>query len=423
MKFKGTPGNDSFTGTGNNDVFNLSAVGNDKAKGLAGNDVFNMGSALNARDTINGGAGNDTVNLDGDYAGLVFKGFTMTNVENLVLAAGHDYSITTVDNTVANGSTLNVNASALGAGGSLTFDGSAETNGSFSFKGGHGDDNLTGGALSDTFDLSLGGDDTAKGGDGNDSFDFGAKFTTGDRVNGGTGSNSVFLAGDYTGGVTLKAHMVFQVTDIQVQGRHDYAFTLDDHSLTSGQRLEFFSSALTSNHTLSINAANLTDGSIFVVGNNGADRIIGGSEADVLQGGHAADFLKGNGGADIYFYATAADSTGLHFDTIKGFDFQAGGDIFQSPKNITGTNSEVDGGTLTHANFNSDLEGLIGAAQLSANHAVIFKPGGTDYSGDTFLIVDFNGTPGYQAGQDVVVLLENAAHLSQISAANFQQDL
>ncbi len=423
MKFNGSHGNDSFTGTSGNDIFNLWSGGNDKAKGLGGDDVFNMGAALNARDTINGGGGNDTVNLDGDYAGLVFKAFTMTQVENIVFAAGHDYSITTSDNTVAALATLHVDASALGPGRSLVFDGSAETNGNFSFKAGHGDDVLTGGAMNDSFDLSLGGDDTARGGGGNDSFFFGGKFTAGDRVNGGTGSNDIFLNGDYSGGLTLKAHMVLQVADIQVQGKHDYAFTLDDHSLTPGQRLEFFSGAIKGGHALSVDASSLTNGSIFVVAGSGTDKIVGGSEADVLQGGHAADFLRGNGGSDIYFYATAADSTGIHFDTIRGFDFQPGGDVFQSPKNITGVNSEVDGGTLTQANFNNDLEGLIGAGQLSANQAVIFKPGGTDYSGDTFLIVDFNGTPGYQAGQDVVILLENSAHLSQISAASFQQDL
>jgi hypothetical protein len=75
----------------------------------------------------------------------------MINVENLTLAAGHSYKLTTNNATVASGQTLTINGSALSASNVLTFNGAAETNGHFIIIGGKGADQLTGGALSDTF--------------------------------------------------------------------------------------------------------------------------------------------------------------------------------------------------------------------------------------------------------------------------------
>jgi Ca2+-binding RTX toxin-like protein len=72
--------------------------------------------------------------------------------------------------TVAAGATLTVKANGLGAGHSLTFDGSAETDGHLRFVGSAGDDVLTGGAQADVFHLENGGSDTTHGGGGNDTF-------------------------------------------------------------------------------------------------------------------------------------------------------------------------------------------------------------------------------------------------------------
>ncbi|MGH6872937.1 MAG: hypothetical protein ACREHE_15665, partial [Rhizomicrobium sp.] len=83
--------------------------GDDTVSGLNGKDVFNFGAALTAADTIDGGAGGDTVQIKGDYSGgLVFAATTMVNVEALSLGAGFDYTITTNDATVASGAVLTV---------------------------------------------------------------------------------------------------------------------------------------------------------------------------------------------------------------------------------------------------------------------------------------------------------------------------
>lgn len=136
---------------GGNDTFNSGLVGEggDNFNGYAGDDTFNYTNDFRASDTINGGDGNDTLHLDGDYSGenpgLALFNDTLVNVENIVMAAGHTYQITTADGTVAAGATLHIDASALGAGNSLIVFGSAEKDGTFVLTGGAGDDRMQGG--------------------------------------------------------------------------------------------------------------------------------------------------------------------------------------------------------------------------------------------------------------------------------------
>src|SRR5262249_19261941 len=135
----GGAGNDVLTGGAQADTFDLSHGGNDTVHGNAGNDIFNAGAALTAADSIDGGAGNDTLVLNGDYShGFGFGASMLTSVETLQLTAGHSYNLTSDHGNVASGATFTVDASTLGAGDSLTFSGAAETNGQFLFIGGAG---------------------------------------------------------------------------------------------------------------------------------------------------------------------------------------------------------------------------------------------------------------------------------------------
>ncbi|HEY1707083.1 MAG TPA: bluetail domain-containing putative surface protein [Rhizomicrobium sp.] len=43
---------------------------------------------------------------------------------------------------------------------------------------------------------------------------------------------------------------------------------------------------------------------------------------------------------------------------------------------------------------------------MKSNDAVFFHAGDGDYSGKGFLVVDFNGEAGYQAGQDLVIQID-----------------
>ncbi|HSZ11347.1 MAG TPA: bluetail domain-containing putative surface protein, partial [Rhizomicrobium sp.] len=87
----------------------------------------------------------------------------------------------------------------------------------------------------------------------------------------------------------------------------------------------------------------------------------------------------------------AAHSGGLLLALLDRFDH-----------GVTGTDTKVASGALSHATFDSDLASAINASHLEAHHAVLFTPSSGDLKGHTFMIVDHNGVAGYQAGHDAV---------------------
>lgn len=158
----GNSANNVITGTVSTDIFNLSQGGDDSVSGLTGNDIFYFGDEFTAADRINGGADTDFLVLQGNYsAGLTFDAASLTSVERLDVLSGsnttygdtagnsYSYNLTTVDGNVASGQRLIVDAKDLGANESLTFDGSAELDGTFVVRGGSGDDVMAGGHRSD----------------------------------------------------------------------------------------------------------------------------------------------------------------------------------------------------------------------------------------------------------------------------------
>lgn len=156
--------------------------GKDVARGLvgtAGNDSFTFGGTagtLTNADTINGGAGVDTLSFVD--AGATDDLNSVTNVEVIKVLDGANASVTTVQALVAFGQTLTVDASALTSTYTLTWTGSNETDGMFSVTGGAGNDTIVGGS----------GPDTINGGAGNDSITGG---NGGDIINVGTGTDTV----------------------------------------------------------------------------------------------------------------------------------------------------------------------------------------------------------------------------------------
>jgi Ca2+-binding RTX toxin-like protein len=192
--FRGTAGDDVFSGNSAKDKFKLAQGGNDTALGGGGNDTFSMGAALNAADVIDGGGGQkDKVVLNGDYsAGVVFGATTMLNVEVMRITGAHDCGLTTHDATVAAGALLTVEAGAIGGGHALFFDGSAETDGHFALNGSTSADELIGGAGNDSFKGGTGADEIT-GGLGADTFVYnapGESSSTGHDVIHGLNANT-----------------------------------------------------------------------------------------------------------------------------------------------------------------------------------------------------------------------------------------
>lgn len=100
----------------------------------------------------------DTLELSGDFSG----GFTLSDlpfhVRQVAVLAGSDYVISIDDDYLGAGESLIVDATALGGGNHIDFDGGAETDGRFYLWGGDSRDQLIGG----------GGDDVISGGGGGD---------------------------------------------------------------------------------------------------------------------------------------------------------------------------------------------------------------------------------------------------------------
>jgi hypothetical protein len=348
--FRGTHGDDNITGTSGDDNFILVQGGNDTVDAGDGDDIFRMGATLNAGDKLDGGAGKDFIVLNGDYsAGVVFNDDTITNIEVMGLDPGHSYNLTLADGNVATGQRLLVKAGTLGVGNTLTFDGSAETDGKYTIIAGAGSDTLTGGAKADVFDLSKGGSDTAHGGGGTDTFLLGAAFTSADTIDGGAGNDTVVLAGMGDDSINFTATTMTGVETLVLGAGPFYTLTTNDATVATGATLTVNATALGAGVPLLFNGSHETDGNFvfaFGGGYSAFDTITGGAGNDTLE-------LHGNYSGGYTFSAAQIAS----IETLKlddGFSY-----------NLTTNNANVGSGdTLT-----VDATALSGAHTLTFNGA------------------------------------------------------
>jgi hypothetical protein len=341
----GNSGDNVITGTGNGDFFMLQQGGNDSATGLGGNDIFLFGATLTSADNVDGGGGIDQIAIQGNYTAgnALTLGTGVVNVESLAILPGSDtrfgdpgtnsysYDVTTLDVNVAAGAQLVVDANRLRVGESFTFNGAAETDGSFFIYGGMGTDHLTGGAKNDVFyfgeNLQFGASDTVNGGPG--------------------GTDQLALRGDYSGAnaITFGAGQLTSIENIGMVSAHDtrfgplgshynYDLTMNDGNVAAGQRMTVDAALLRSDETLHFNGSAELDGSFRVFGGAGNDVITGSHGADILSGGLGADTLTGGAGNDTFLYRNVAESTPAGRDGIQDFST---GDIIDL--------SQIDGDT------------------------------------------------------------------------------
>ncbi len=357
--FTGGAGNDVFIGSsgGENNLggtFDLSKGGNDTVTGSPYSDTFKMGAALTAADRLTGngqGAYGDKLELDGNYTGLravVFTATTAVGFTKFVLDAGHSYDLTSNNATVA-ATGLLVDASALAAANSLTFNGSAETNGGFYFIGGAGNDNLIGGSRADYFQMNKGGADIVNAGAGNDQISMGGRLTAADTINGGAGFDWVELNGNYSAGLTLSATTLRNVETLQLDGGHSYSLTTADATVASGKTLAVDSSALASGQTLNFNGAAETNGNFTFAPGAETDTIRGGAGNDSIDfGTHftAQDFFNGGAGTDsVTIGASPGALTLSNLKNIENLDLGGGS------YNLTTTDSLVASGAQLFVEF------------------------------------------------------------------------
>ena len=339
--FRGNAGNNVITGGAGNDILQFQDGGDDTAIGGSGNDGILFGSALTAGDVVDGGAGTrDQLGLQGNYgasgAPFTLGAAHLVNIEMLVLLSGSDtrfgdtagndysYNIATLDVNVAAGQQLTVSFNTLGLDENVTFDGSAETDGSFITYAGLGTDILTGGQQSDGFYF---------GADG--------RYGSGDRVDGQGGAlDQLGLQGDYSGAraVTFAPDAMAGIEMIVLLSAGDnrfgggssdgfsYDIVMNDSNVADGARLFISANTLRSDgtltETLDFDGSAELDGAFTIYAGDGADTLVGGSGpddiwgrggSDRITGGPGADILRGGEGDDVF-----DETSGSGSDTIDG---------------------------------------------------------------------------------------------------------
>ena len=182
--------------------------------------------------------------------------------------------------------------------------------------------NLVGTNSNSVFDISAGGATYAvTGGNGNDMIVVGPTLNAADTINGGGGSNSMLLWGDYSAGVTLGASTVTNVQTFTFADGSNYNLTLNTNTVASGKSLTLDASALAPINTATLDGSAIGAGrSLSFLGGSGNDVLTGGAGTNVFYGAGGADMLNAGTGVDTFLYRAASDSPfGAPDDTISGF--------------------------------------------------------------------------------------------------------
>jgi len=429
-------------------------AGHNDLTGGAGNDTFDFGKVFNfANDRVDGGDGQDTILLDGDYD-LTFDGMAASAVvsASFKLEGGHDYDIVVnasygqslelyygnEDDYVA-GQHISIDASASAA--AVFVDNQVYADSTFDVIMGSGDDFIeiqSHGTAQHTVDLTHGGADTVEMGaySGTLTVLMGDTFTAQDRISGLEGSTVIVkLDGDYSAGINFTGTNS-GISEFDLAGGHSYSFT------TNGLLgAKYDGSALGENDHLYFNGAAQRGDGYTVIGGDGDDTLIGGRKDNVLTGGHGADSITGgmnddtitggggadliaigSGGKDTIVYAAATDSS-IAYDTVTGFSFR-NDDHFVMTGAVTGIDAAVTHGQLDGdmggGTFGSELTAALDGAHLQAQHAVLFTPDSGSLAGSVFLVVDQNGVAGFQSGEDIVIKVDSGALAGFLDASDFR---
>jgi Ca2+-binding RTX toxin-like protein len=174
--------------------------------------------------------------------------------------------------------------------------------------------------------LHDGGDDLVFASGGNDYIYYGASFTNADSNDGGAGTDTVGLLGNYT--LTFDADDLVSIEALAAYSSgnpaapNSYSLTTVDANVAAGEHLMVTGMSLSKIETLVFNGAAETDGRFTILGGRADDTITGGMGNDLIWGNLGADVLRGGGGNDSFEYYAVAESTPGARDMIM--DFSAG---------------------------------------------------------------------------------------------------
>ncbi len=402
-------GNDVITGGFGNDRFNMTEGGNDTVRAGNGDDTINMGGTLTHSDRIDGGAGNDTLSLNGDYpTQTVLNNTTITGIETVKLGAGHDYNLVFADGNVAPHHGMTVDGSALLAGDSMTVNTNAERDGHYLIIGGAGDDTVLGAANNDNttttltpnvVDFSEGGNDTFTGSTSQTTILMGAALNAGDRIQANSGGNTtVVLDGDYTGAnaVTLDDATLSGIGGIilDLDAGHSY------HLVLGNAQVDVFSKIAGSDTAFVDGSATTVE--IAFSGGTGSDTFIGGSGGEFFTDKGVTETFTGGSGADTYVMKgnfTTADTIngGAGNDTVSvtgALDLTLGATTMTNVETLLfqvgsgGTNDIVTNDATVAAGATLTVD-----ATLMGNNGTLTFDGSAETNGH-FAFIDRQGSIG-----------------------------
>jgi Ca2+-binding RTX toxin-like protein len=247
-----------------------------------------------------------------------------------------------------------------------------------------------------------------------DDFQSGLVMNTGDRtlLTGGPGDwpelgqgpdDTLELSGDFSAGFTLPS----QPQDIDTVVLHpgnDYNLISSDEHVGAGQTMTINAMPLGIDGQVIFDGSAERDGNFVFFGSQRGDVFLGGAGDDRIVGLGGADMLSGGGGSDTFVYTGAGESTGSGYDTLA--DFTAGVDHIDLLSGVASFGTTIESGSLSTETFDNDLGALLGG--LESAQAVWVSPDSGDLAGKIFLVVDANGIPGYQPGEDYVFGIEGS---------------
>lgn len=344
--------NDIIYGGNNNDTIRGGA-GADILNGDGGNDSFYVSGMDALGDQFIGGGGTDRVYLEADSnfnTGNVFS--SVNSIEtagfNILLAANNSINLT--------GMSVNGGGEIRGDNGqeNITGSNSADTirgyAGLDTIDGGGGNDNIYGGA----------GADILNGGNGNDNFYIGGTEGYGDQIDGGTGTDEIFLTAD----AYINASTSWTSIERIVTG----GFTL---FIDAGNTIDFTGMTVTGASVIEG-----THGAETITGTNSNDTIRSGAGNDIINGGTGTNTMYGDAGNDTITGGTGTDRIygGTGADTLNGGD--GNDDFFLS--GLEGIGDQINGGNGTD-DLILNADATINAATTFTSVERLFTNGNTLY--------------------------------------------
>jgi Ca2+-binding RTX toxin-like protein len=204
------------------------------------------------------------------------------------------------------------------------------------FDGTAGNDDITGTAGDDGFDMGQGGNDTVNGKAGMDIFLFEDTFTAQDSINGGSHPDAsliemdaLYLNGDYSSGVVFGANTVTNVENIYLTTANSYRFVLHDNTVKDDAIMAIRGGTLGAADDLTVdNSDSSSDsGNLLVYAGAGKDKLTGGGSNETVlftdETLQKSDRIDGGG---------FIDSIVLDGDFSGGFTF--GAKTFRKVENL-----------------------------------------------------------------------------------------